>query len=524
MHFTASDGVELEGWYRPSRNGASVLMVSGGGGNRRSTLRHAKMLERNGYGVLVYDPRGAGHSEGTINSYGWGWDKDVDAAIGFLKSRPDVEGGRVGALGLSTGADIVIDAAGRRSDLHAVVADGSAAIGYEDIKEFTDDTLTRAADVAAVQDDRGDPGPLGPAGLARRPDREAPRTPNLLISANKAEKEWGELYDKAGGSRSELWYLPKAGHTAALKQYPDRVRAAGDRLLRAVPGRLPLEGRDLTSTTSTGSIPTASIVMTVAPRWRSPVLAAGTAEKPRRIHDPRRFSLSSTVLLIGVLAVLLVIDLAVMRGRTMSLRTAAIASAVWVGVAIAFFAVLLGTGSGDDASNFLAGYLVEKSLSLDNVFVFLLVFSAFAVSEGERHRLLTYGIVIALVLRGLFIVVGAAALSAFGWVSFVFAAFLIWTGWKLFRHRHDHDGEKALVEKVRRRLPFSPGGRRSAASPWSTSCSRSTRSRRSSRSRTTRSSCSRPTRSRCSACGRCSSSSPTSSSGSITSRPRWRRC
>ena len=187
-----------------------------------------------------------------------------------------------------------------------------------------------------------------------------------------------------------------------------------------------------------------------------PVLAAGTAEKPRRIHDPRRFPLSSTVLLIGVLAVLLVIDLAVMRGRTMSLRTAAIASAVWVGVAIAFFAVLLGTGSGDDASNFLAGYLVEKSLSLDNVFVFLLVFSAFAVSEAERHRLLTYGIVIALVLRGLFIVVGAAALSAFGWVSFVFAAFLIWTGWKLFRHRHDHDGEKALVEKVKHRLPFSP--------------------------------------------------------------------
>jgi tellurite resistance protein TerC len=64
--------------------------------------------------------------------------------------------------------------------------------------------------------------------------------------------------------------------------------------------------------------------------------------------------------------------------------------------------------------------------------------------------------VLALVLRGLFIVAGAAALSAFGWLSFVFAAFLIWTGWKLFRHRHDHDSEAALVEKVRRRIPFSP--------------------------------------------------------------------
>ncbi len=166
--------------------------------------------------------------------------------------------------------------------------------------------------------------------------------------------------------------------------------------------------------------------------------------------------MSSTLLLIGALAVLLVIDLVVMRGRSMSLRTAGIASAVWVGVALTFFVVLLLVGEGEDAQSFLAGYLVEKSLSLDNVFVFLLVFTAFALPDSERHRMLTYGIVLALVLRGLFIVVGAAALSAFGWVSFVFAAFLIGTGWKLFRHRHDHDGEKALVEKVRKRLPFSP--------------------------------------------------------------------
>jgi tellurite resistance protein TerC len=166
--------------------------------------------------------------------------------------------------------------------------------------------------------------------------------------------------------------------------------------------------------------------------------------------------LSSLLALTGALVVLLGIDLAVMRGRAMSLRTAAVASAVWVGVALAFFAVLLVTSSGDDASSFLAGYLVEKSLSLDNVFVFLLVFSAFAVSEAERHRLLTYGIVIALVLRGGFIVVGAAALSAFGWVSFIFAAFLIWTGWRLFRHRHDHRSEEALVGRIREKLPFSP--------------------------------------------------------------------
>src|SRR5688572_33215182 len=113
----------------------------------------------------------------------------------------------------------------------------------------------------------------------------------------------------------------------------------------------------------------------------------------------------------------------------MSTREAAMASAAWVAVSFLFAAVLLAGGRSEDAGAYLAGYLVEKSLSLDNVFVFLLVFSAFAVPVAERHRLLTYGIVGALVLRGFFIVVGAAVLSAFGWVSFLFAALLLWTAW-----------------------------------------------------------------------------------------------
>ena len=74
--------------------------------------------------------------------------------------------------------------------------------------------------MGAVQDHRGDPGPLRARGVARRPDRPH-HAPHLLVSAGKPEKDWGELYDKAGGDRSELWYLPKAGHTAALKQYPE---------------------------------------------------------------------------------------------------------------------------------------------------------------------------------------------------------------------------------------------------------------------------------------------------------------
>jgi tellurite resistance protein TerC len=126
-----------------------------------------------------------------------------------------------------------------------------------------------------------------------------------------------------------------------------------------------------------------------------------------------------------------------------------------VAISLAFFVVLLAGGDREGASAYLAGYLVEKSLSLDNVFVFLLVFSAFGVPPAERHRLLTYGIVGALFLRAIFIVAGAALLQAFGWVSFLFAALLIWTAWRIFVHRHDHESEDRLVERLRARLPIA---------------------------------------------------------------------
>src|SRR5688500_15598585 len=160
----------------------------------------------------------------------------------------------------------------------------------------------------------------------------------------------------------------------------------------------------------------------------------------------------SWIALVGAIVVLLAADLLIFRGE-MSTRRAAVASVAWVLVSLAFFGVVLATGDSADATAYLAGYLVEKSLSLDNVFVFLLVFTSFGVAAAERHRLLTYGIVGALALRLVFIVAGAALLTAFGWVSLIFAALLLWTAWRMFRHRHDHGGEAQLVEKVRGKLP-----------------------------------------------------------------------
>jgi tellurite resistance protein TerC len=163
--------------------------------------------------------------------------------------------------------------------------------------------------------------------------------------------------------------------------------------------------------------------------------------------------------LIAAIVVLLAIDLRVMSGRdgVMTNAFAAKASAFWIALALAFGGLLWLTAGSADASTYVAGYLVEKSLSLDNVFVFLLLLNAFAIADDDRHRLLTFGIVGALVLRGLLIVVGAAALHAFWWVNLIFAAVLIWTGWRLWQHRHDHGGEERLVERIRERMPIAEG-------------------------------------------------------------------
>jgi tellurite resistance protein TerC len=137
----------------------------------------------------------------------------------------------------------------------------------------------------------------------------------------------------------------------------------------------------------------------------------------------------------------------------MSIRKATVHSIGWLAVALAFGAGVLLALGGRDAGLYYAGFLVEKSLSLDNVFVFLLILTSFGIPEAQRHRLLTWGIVAALVLRGIFIAVGATALHHASWVSFIFAALLIWTGWRMYRHRHDSSGETAFVESLKARLP-----------------------------------------------------------------------
>jgi len=141
--------------------------------------------------------------------------------------------------------------------------------------------------------------------------------------------------------------------------------------------------------------------------------------------------------------------------RGITFRSSAVWSAAWLGVGVAFTGVVFAWQGGGPAGEYLSGYLIERSLSIDNIFVFALIFSAFAIPLGERGRLLSAGILMALVLRAVFIALGAALLDAFHVTIYLFGLLLVVTGVKLFRHRTTeiHPERNPVLRLLRRVWP-----------------------------------------------------------------------
>jgi tellurite resistance protein TerC len=160
---------------------------------------------------------------------------------------------------------------------------------------------------------------------------------------------------------------------------------------------------------------------------------------------------------IAVLLAVIAVDFVIIarRPHEPSMREAGAWIAVYVSLAVVFGVGMAVTAGGAHSLDFFTGWIVEYSMSMDNLFVFILILGSFAVPPEHRQRVLLVGIALALVFRGIFIAVGAAAVNAFAGVFYLFGAFLIYTAYKLMASHDDDDGhqENAAVRFVRRVLP-----------------------------------------------------------------------
>jgi hypothetical protein len=246
VSFTTSDGLTLHGWYVPSRNGATVIVFPGRSGPQEQT----RMLVRNGYGVLLFDRRGEGASDGDPNIFGWGGDRDLHAAAAYLGSRDDVDSSRIGAIGLSVGGEMLIHAAAHSDAFAAVVSEGASGQSVRDhldnggvadrLSELpTQVVLTSALTILTNG--------LPPPSLQSEVDEIAP-TPVFFIYGENAqggeEAVPNQGFFEAAREPKQIWEVPDGQHVAGITTAPEEYerRVVGfldDALLEPGAGREP---------------------------------------------------------------------------------------------------------------------------------------------------------------------------------------------------------------------------------------------------------------------------------------------
>jgi uncharacterized protein len=216
----AADGVELAGWYVPSRNGAAVAVLHGSGSNRSNMIDHLAVLARHGYGVLAFDARGHGLSGGVAMDLGWNGALDVGAAVSFLSRQPDVEPGRIAVLGVSMGGVGALTAAASDPRISAVISEGAGVATFADavsvgpegwpslpffgVRHLAADLMSTAPDPIALEDAMA---------------RIAPRPVLLIAGRGSTERALNGLYHSVSPSTTQLWELPDTPHSKAIWEH-----------------------------------------------------------------------------------------------------------------------------------------------------------------------------------------------------------------------------------------------------------------------------------------------------------------
>jgi dienelactone hydrolase len=221
VQFTTSDGFLLKGWYVPSRNRAAVISFPG----RSGTRLQARMLARHGYGVLLFDRRGEGESEGDWNVFGWQGERDLHAAVRFLQSRDDVDPERIGGIGRSVGGEMLIGAAAESDAFKAVVSEGGsgrsvrddlANLGWSDPAGIVSQAVLTSA-VAVLNNN------LPPEDLKALSSEISPRAVFFVYGEHGqggTEKKPNLGFHAAAGEPKEIWEVPGAQHVGGITTKP----------------------------------------------------------------------------------------------------------------------------------------------------------------------------------------------------------------------------------------------------------------------------------------------------------------
>jgi pimeloyl-ACP methyl ester carboxylesterase len=216
-----SDGLALSAWYAPATNGATIILVHGSGGTRAGEIEsRATMFARHGFGVLAYDARGSGNSEGRPEAVGWRWHRDVEAAVDFLRARGVTN---IGAFGLSTGAEVVLETAGRDPRIKAVAGEGAEARTVTELRSLPvtpSNVLTGlyTAEMFTVHHVLSHT--ASPPSLKRQVAKIAPRPLFLISSGTGYEHELNRAWFRAATGPKTLWEITDAKHTGGLAAHP----------------------------------------------------------------------------------------------------------------------------------------------------------------------------------------------------------------------------------------------------------------------------------------------------------------
>lgn len=234
ISLTTSDGLRLQGWFVPSKNGATVIVFPG----RSGPQKHARMLIRHGYGVLLFDRRGEGASEGDPNAFGWHGERDLHAAAAYLASRSDVDPRRIGGIGLSVGGEMLIHAAAHSDAFKAIVSEGASGQSIRDGLANGDTLDAFLGGGAVTLATAVFTNTLPPPSLKSEIPEIAPRAVFLIYGEegqNGSERKPNKGFYTAANDPKEIWEVAGGQHIAGIttrpQEYERRVLAFLDREL-----------------------------------------------------------------------------------------------------------------------------------------------------------------------------------------------------------------------------------------------------------------------------------------------------